>query len=1659
MKIGKVIPAEIVQEMRKNYLDYAMSVIVARALPDVRDGLKPVHRRILFAMHEMGLRPNSAYTKSAKVVGETMGKFHPHGDGPIYDAIVRLAQDFSMRYPLVDGQGNFGCFTKDTKVKLTDGRDLSFKDLIKESKAGKKNYTYTVNSIGLINIAQIKNPRLTIRNAKIIEVTLDNGEKIKCTPNHLFMLKDGSYKEAQHLTPQDSLMPLYQKLSQETDRINREGYVLIFQNKLNEWVPAHHLTDNYNLGKHIYQKSAGRVRHHINFDKLNNNPDNVTRMLWKEHWQVHYNHASEQHKNPEYRQKIAEGRKKYWAKPSKILKGNKNHTINKTGRVKFLNICRKVMKLYSALDEKNYNETRSLVYPYGSSPYWQTGLKNYFNDNPDLIRFEINKNHRITKIENLSTREDVYDLTIEGTHNFALTSGVFVHNSVDGDPPAAMRYCVLGSTLVVTSKGLEKIEELSPNKQEAHHTSVLSVNRRVNSASRWFDSGLHPTLKITTRQGLTLQGSYNHPILIWSKNQLSGKPNFEWKLLSEVTTGDIAIIDRTPDLLWPTELLRLQQYTPKDSNYRTKIKVLPKTLDEDLAFILGSLVSEGSITKDKIEFCNTDLKWISGFESAWKRVFPNCRLHKFARKPSSYGKKPYMRLEIHSHFVIEFLRNLGLATSKSPRRIIPHTIFKSPKSIVANFLKGYFEGDGSISSSSRMVELSAISKSEELINQLQIMLLRFGIVGTKRFDKYRQTHKLYLRGLKNYKLFQKEIGFFSARKQEKLQSILARLHKDWPIMDSIPFLRDYILSNLDYTLAWEKRDFLQKHSFDRYMGLTQYSPDITSTVIPTIRKEALALSRGLIRNNYLFDPIISVEKAGTEKVYSLKVDSNCHSFIGNGFINHNTEVRPAKITEELLRDIEKETVDLEPNFDGTLKEPKYLPSLLPNLLLMGAEGIAVGMATKIPPHNLTEVVDAIIATIEKGKIVPVKTEEPKNGGTEEPVSAEFILKRIDLAVSSGKAQALKDEPINAPIVDFHSDITIEELTKIVKGPDFPTRGVIHGGKTLPEVYSTGRGRIIVRGIAKIEDSGRKTRILITELPYQVNKATLVARIAELVRDKKLAGISDLRDESDRHGMTIVIELKKDAKPKAVLNNLYKHTDLQNSFPANFVALVNGVPKTLNLKQILVEYIKHRQEVIAKRSLYNLTEAKRRAHILEGLKIALDNLDAVIKTIRSSHDSDIARNNLMQKFGLTEIQAIAILDMQLRRLSALEREKIEEEYKKVGELIDYLTDLLTHPEKILKVINDELVELKKTYGDERRTKIIQAPIGEISEEDLVAQEDSIITITKTGYVKRVAPGTFRAQRRGGVGVVGMTTKEEDEIAHLLSATTHDNLMFFTNKGRVFGVRVWEIPESARQSKGQAVVNLINIEQGEQVEAVLTLPKANEAKFLVLATRKGVVKRTSLDQFKNLRQSGLIAIRLDKEDDLAWVKPTTGKDHIVMVTRKGKSVRFSENDARPMGRPTRGVRGITLGAGDEVVGMEAIPEKLPVITDKRRKVFRDILVVTQRGLGKRTPIQYFPLQKRGGMGVKVAELTPKTGDVTAARLVTENIGEIIMTSRGGQVIKLPLKNIPKLGRATQGVILMRFGKDKSDTVAAVAAIEKDNSTVENQATNVEIPKDAD
>ena len=728
-----------------------------------------------------------------------------------------------------------------------------------------------------------------------------------------------------------------------------------------------------------------------------------------------------------------------------------------------------------------------------------------------------------------------------------------------------------------------------------------------------------------------------------------------------------------------------------------------------------------------------------------------------------------------------------------------------------------------------------------------------------------------------------------------------------------------------------------------------------------------------------------------------------------------TETRLAKISNEILQDTDKDTVPFIDNFDASLKEPLFLPAKLPNLLLMGADGIAVGMATKIPPHNLTEIINGIKLLIEKCSAV-VNNNEGKTIENPEDVPAEELVGRLE------------------------TDVSIDELLEHIKGPDFPTGGEIYDWNQIKEAYSTGKGKIIIRAKTSIEEGkGGRFKILIHEIPYQVNKARLIKKIADLVKNKKIKGVADLRDESDRRGLQIAIELKKEGRPKAILNNLFKHTELQTSFPTNIVALVDGTPQLLNLKSILIEYIKHRQIVVTRRSQFELKNARLRAHILEGLKIALDNLDEVIETIKRSRDADIAKTNLMKKFGLTEIQATAILDMQLRRLAALERQKIEEEYKAIQEKIARLIELLTHPKKILHVIVKELDELKEKYGDERKTKVFKRTLEAFSEEDLVPKRGCLITITRTGYIKRLPVNTYRSQRRGGKGVVGMTTKEEDEISDIQNASTHDEIFFFTDRGKVFKLKVYELSETSRQSKGQAIINLINIEQDEKIQVVLVVKKSEEHKFLFLATKKGKVKKTDINKFSNIRINGLIAIRLKENDRLMEVLATNGNNYIMLISHNGKAIKFSEKEIRPMGRATSGMRGIRLKTDDYLVGAASIPSEIQKPSDKRKKFFCDILVVMKRGVGKRTAVQQFPLQKRAGVGVKVAKINEKTGKIVSSLLVNQEIQQIVLTSKHGQVIKLPLKNIPQLTRATQGVILMRFSK-KDDQVAAVTFLKK-------------------
>lgn len=696
-----------------------------------------------------------------------------------------------------------------------------------------------------------------------------------------------------------------------------------------------------------------------------------------------------------------------------------------------------------------------------------------------------------------------------------------------------------------------------------------------------------------------------------------------------------------------------------------------------------------------------------------------------------------------------------------------------------------------------------------------------------------------------------------------------------------------------------------------------------------------------------------------------------------------TEAKMASLAEELLTDIDENTIDFIPNYDGSQKEPQVLPGRLPNLLLNGSVGIAVGMATSIPPHNLNELIDAIVHLAN------------------------------------------------------HPNCDINDLLEFIKGPDFPTGGIIYDWNEIKAAYLTGKGRILTRAVAEIVERSAKRGegydIIVTEIPYQVNKAMLLENIANLVKEKKLEGIKDLRDESDKDGIRIVIELKKDAYPQKVLNSLYKHTQLQETFHVNLLALVDGVqPKVLNLKSALEEYLKHRQVVVRRRTEFRLGKNRDRAHILEGLVMALEDIDRIIATIKKSKDKEDAKVNLIAKFKLSDRQADAILEMKLQQLANLERLKVEEELKLKKKLIKELETLLNSPKAITQVIVDELADLKNRFGDERRTKLVKGKLGAITVEDMIPDEAVVIVLTRDGYLKRLPPDSFKTQARGGKGVIGLTTKEEDLVEHLFSTSTHADLLFFTTRGRVFQLKAYEVPVGSRTAKGQAVVNFLQLAPNEKVSSIFAASEKEGFKYLVMVTRKGLIKKVPLDAFSKVRRSGLISIKLKGDDVLQWVRPATGNDDIMLISTQGMAIRFKEKDVRAMGRNAAGVRGMRLRGKDEIVGMELIDHGKPSSNDQ-------LLVVMSNGFGKRTNLSAYKVQGRGGVGIKTAQITSKTGTIESGLIVNAQATDqdLIVMSAKGQVIRLPIKTISVLGRQTQGVRVMKF-KETGDRVASVTYV---------------------
>jgi len=1242
---GRIESRELEQEMRTSFLDYAMSVIVSRALPDVRDGLKPVHRRVLYGMHEAGLQPNRPYKKSASTVGAVMANYHPHGDSAIYDTLVRMAQPFSLRYPLVDGQGNFG--------------------------------------------------------------------------------------------------------------------------------------------------------------------------------------------------------------------------------------------------------------------------------------------------------------------------------SIDGDPAAAMRYCLAPETRVETLSGSIRIADLVPGAEAQSDTPVeLEVLDRLGrpvTASMFFHSGEHPTLRLRTREGYELTGTHNHPVLCLVG--MVGVPLLLWKRLDEIAAGDRVLMARMnrDDEGW---------YSPRE---------------EQEAMLLGAFVAEGWLSEKRGGFNNLDRAYFEAVVGAYDEVVGGKR-YVYEREIRSGSQ--LLELDIQN---LESVRNSVLADLvgvRSDAKRVPESIWRGNRQVKRVFLRSLFEGDGSCSLLPRKtIQISYSTRSEQLAKDVQLLLLEFGVISRLCHYENGET-KVVITNRRDARKFSLDVGFLDA-KQRKLESLLAEIPEASRALsgDHVPYLAGYVRS--------ESEDgWLRRHNIDRIERWDRGGKAIMERIASD---EVRATIAPLVTGDYYYAEVASIEDAGVKPVYSLRVDSADHSFLTNGFVSHNTEARLSRMATELLRDIDADTVDFEPNYDESRKQPSVLPSRFPNLLVNGSAGIAVGMATNMPPHHLGEVIDAVVAMIEK------------------------------------------------------PEIDVEGLMAHVKGPDFPTGGYIVGRSGIRDAYRTGRGRIVMRARAHIEElRGGKNAIIVTDLPYGVRKGGeggVIEKIADLVESKVLTEIplSDdaLQDHSDKDGMRIYIELKREAIPQVALNKLFKHTPLQTSFGYNAVALVDGVPKTLSLLELVRHYLDFQREVVTRRSKFELRRAEARAHILEGYLIALDNIDAVVALIRSAADTDAARTGLMEQFSLGEIQAQAILEMRLARLTGLARKEVEDEHRDLRERIAELRMLLGDQAKIDGVIREELLEIKQIYGrnDDRRTEIVAAE-DELELEDLIAEEDMVIAITRSGYIKRLPVTAYREQRRGGIGVMGMELKEDDYIEHLFVASTHDYLLFFTNVGKVYRLKVHELPLGSRQSKGRAIVNLLPFRQEEKVRAVVQTRNFAEAKFLVFATKNGVVKKTELSAYNTpLKADGIIAIKMRDEDELVGVRHSTGKDDILMVSKKGQAIRFHETDARPMGRDTEGVKGMTLRADDEVISINIAEDDA------------DLLVVTENGYGKRTRVSEYPVKGRGGMGVKTVQLTAARGYLVGSRVVRDGY-QVMLISTSGTMIKIPVEDVKRLGRSTQGVIVMRLRGD-DETVSALAPVVESEATDDADETGADLP----
>jgi len=1129
---------------------------------------------------------------------------------------------------------------------------------------------------------------------------------------------------------------------------------------------------------------------------------------------------------------------------------------------------------------------------------------------------------------------------------YPLVDGQGNFGSPGNDPPAAMRYCLTGNALVRLPFGQsvrigDIIPGARPNSDNAVELKVLDRHGNPVAADRLFHSGEHQTYTVRTAEGYEVTGTSNHPLLCLV--DVGGVPTLLWKLIEEIRPHDYVVLQRTP----PVELGPAEWHDVME------------------ALLLGAFISEGFVSETRAGFNNCDRDYFNTVVGAYDAVIGGRRY--LSSRTIASGSTLH-ELDIHNLTELKKTRLGDLRGRRSADKAVPDWLWQSPAAVKRAFLEALFEGDGSCSALPRnAIQISYSTRSERLAADVQQILLEFGVV-SKRYRFAVGEHKVVITNRAQAELFATQVGFGGA-KQAKLTTILSSTPTCAGMdTDYVPGLARFIRTHAGG--SWTNRDWLNRHNVDRIQRWRTRGDEILARIAdPDVRAIATDLTDG----RFYYARVASMTEAGVRPVYSLRIDTDDHAFLTNGFVSHNTEARLTPLAMEMLREIDEETVDFIPNYDGRVQEPTVLPSRFPNLLANGSGGIAVGMATNIPPHNLRELAEAVFWCLENHEA---------------------------------------DE-----------EATLAAVTERVKGPDFPTAGLIVGTQGIGDAYKTGRGSIRMRGVVEVEEARGRTSLVITELPYQVNHDNFITSIAEQVRDGKLGGIANVEDQgSDRVGVRIVVELKRDAVAKVVLNNLYKHTQLQTSFGANMLSIVDGVPRTLRLDQMIRHYVEHQLDVIIRRTTYRLRKANERAHILRGLVKALDALDEVIALIRASETVDIARAGLIELLDVDEIQAQAILDMQLRRLAALERQRIIDDLAKIEAEIADLEDILAKPERQRAIVRDELNEIVDKHGDDRRTRIIAAD-GDVSDEDLIAREDVVVTITETGYAKRTKTDLYRSQKRGGKGVQGAGLKQDDIVRHFFVCSTHDWILFFTTQGRVYRAKAYELPEASRTARGQHVANLLAFQPEERIAQVIQIQSYEDAPYLVLATRNGLVKKTKLTDFDSNRSGGIVAINLRGSDELVGAVLCSSEEDLLLVSANGQSIRFSATDEalRPMGRATSGVQGMRFNADDYLLSLNVVREGTY------------LLVATSGGYAKRTAIEEYPVQGRGGKGVLTVMYDRRRGRLVGALIVDED-SELYAITSGGGVIRTAARQVRKAGRQTKGVRLMNLGE--GDTLLAIA-----------------------